>query len=226
MDRIAIKHLVIKLRKEGKTYSEIVKSINLIIPKSTLANWCRGIEMPSSYWKRLDKINAYNYIRAREAAWAANKNKREILVNELYQKNYLILDNIKDKYVLKSLLAMLYLGEGAKWKSHRGLMLGSSEVEIVNLYIKLLNKCYGINLKSLKCRVSYRADQDLSSLEHFWSKSTGIPLSNFYKSKPDPRTVGKATLNKQYKGVCVVTCAGTHIQLELETIPKIILMGL
>lgn len=133
---------------------------------------------------------------------------------------------LQDKDVLKMLLAVLYFGEGAKWKSHHGLMLGSSDPNLVCLYINLLRECYGINSKSLKCRVSYRADQNINSLQRYWSRVTSIPISNFYKTIPDPRTIGRPTRRKEYKGVCVIMCGGTHTQLELEMIPKIILKGL
>lgn len=226
MDRIDLKLRAQKLRSIGKTYAEISNSLGVHIPKSTIATWCRGIELPESYWKKLDKINAYNFINARKAAWSASKQRRERLVEELQKNNSVIINKILDKDILKNLLAVLYLGEGSKWKSHRGLVLGSSDPNIVNLYISLLNKCYEIKKDQLKCRVSYRADQKLKSLERFWSKVTGIPLINFYKSKADPRTIGKPTKNKEYRGVCVVSCAGTHIQLELEEIPKMILKGL
>lgn len=121
---------------------------------------------------------------------------------------------------------MLYLGEGAKLKSHRGLMLGSSDPRIIRLHIKLLAACYRIAREKLKCRISYRADQDLNTLQKYWSEITGIPLETFYKSKPDPRTIGKPTKCLDYKGVCVVMCSGTSIQLELDIITDIILESL
>lgn len=121
---------------------------------------------------------------------------------------------------------MLYLGEGSKWKSHRGLALGSSDPQIIKLYIGLLNRCYGLKLEQMKIRVSYRADQNIDLLQNYWSKITKIPKRNFYKTIPDPRTIGKPTKNKQYKGVCVIYCSGTDIQLELELIPKLILQCL
>ena len=124
------------------------------------------------------------------------------------------------------LLAFLYLGEGSKWHSHKGLTLGSSSENIILLYIKLLNVCYKIDPKNLKCRVSYRADQNINKLERYWSRATSIPLKNFYKTIPDPRTIGKPTKKKSYKGVCVVMTGHTDIQLELEMIPEIILKGL
>lgn len=124
------------------------------------------------------------------------------------------------------ILSFLYLGEGAKRGSHSGIQLGSSDQDIIKLYLRLLKRCYKINPAQLKCRISYRADQDIRSLEEYWSKITKIPLSNFYKTIPDPRTAGKPTKNSDYKGVCVISGSRSYIQLELETISKIILKGL
>lgn len=191
-----------------------------------MTTWCQGIPLPDSYWKRLDKINKYNYLKARKAAWTANKKRREKFRDELVENNQVLSKKIKDQYILKTILAILYLGEGSKWKSHSGLMLGSSDPLIILLYIKLLELCYGLSRINMKCRISYRADQDIKSLQRYWSKLTGIPPKNFYKTIPDPRTIGKPTKKKEYKGVCVVTCAGSNIQLELEAIPGIILKGL
>lgn len=226
MDRIALRKETQKLRMRGKTYSEIMNILGIKLPKSTVAWWCRNTPLPSWYWGRLEKINKNNREKAQKAAWLANKEKQERFLSKLIKDNKILKDKTKDRDILKIILAILYLGEGAKWKTHRGLQLGSSEPNIINLYIKLLNRCYGIKPNQLKCRISYRADQNLGTLEKFWSETTNIPLANFYKSKPDPRTIGKITKNKDYKGVCVVSCAGTHIQLELEEIPRIILKGL
>jgi len=223
---IDIQREVQKLRGKGKTYSEILKEINISIPKSTLSSWCQNVLLPSGYKKKIEELNKINHNKALAAALASNELKRQKLFLEIERKNNNLRYKMSDKDILRSLLAVLYLGEGAKWRSHRGLMLGSSDPNIVKLYIKLLKLCYGINVVELRCRVSYRADQNIKKLESFLSKVSGIPIKNFYKTIPDPRTIGKATKNMDYKGVCVITCKGTEIQLELEEIPKMILKGL
>jgi hypothetical protein len=211
------------LRAKGKTYSEILKEISTRIPKSTLSNWCRNVILPDWYQGKIDEINKTSFSKGLAVAHASLKIKREKLLSELRIKDEGIVNRIFDKDFCKCALAMLYLGEGAKWKFHGGLMLGSSEPDIVLLYLRLLEICYGIDPKSLKCRICYRADQNINELEKYWSKTTGIPLENFYKTAPDPRTVGKPTRNGNYKGVCAIMGGGTVIQLELEQIPGLIL---
>ena len=221
-----IKKKAQELRAEGMTYSEIMKLLNVALPKSTISQWCQNVTLPAWYQEKIDQINIKSFNKAQKMAWASNKIRRERLLKNLLEKNNDLLNELQDNKVLKMLLAILYLGEGSKWQSHRGLMLGNTNPDIIKLYIRLLRLCYDINPKQLKCRISYRADQDINKLQKYWSRLTHIPLNNFYKTIPDPRTIGKPTRHKNYRGVCVISCGGTHIQLELETIPKLILKGL
>lgn len=221
-----VKEKVRLLRSTGKTYTEIMCALGVQIPKNTLSNWCSDVRLPLDYIEKIKNLNAESFNKARKIAWASNKIKQENLLQKLEQDNKALPQKIGDKDVLKMLLSILYLGEGSKWKSHSGAVLGSSDPNIITLYTTLLKLCYGIQADQLKCRISYRADQDINQLQQYWSDTTRIPLKNFYRTTPDPRTIGKPTQQKEYKGVCVVSGPGTKIQLELELIPKIILSGL
>lgn len=225
MSREELKKQARLLRKRGKTYSEIKSRLGVDIPKSTLSYWCQGVKLPVWYDDKIKELNNKNFSKAQKIAWASNKNKREAFLESVKDESLKIVSFL-DKANLKIILAALYLGEGAKWRGHSGLMLGSSDPDVILLYMELLNECYGIKPIELKCRISYRADQNIRKLESFWSKITGVPLKNFYKTKPDPRTVGKKTQNKEYKGVCVLTCKGANIQLELEQIVTILIKKL
>lgn len=217
---------ITKLRKRGKTYEEIQGSIKERVPKSTLSYWCSKIPKTKFYLKKMETLSHKNIIKAREAAILSNRTRQERVLLEIRERLGRFKSIKLSKDLLKIVLSILYLGEGSKWKSHRGLQLGSSDPEIVKLYIKLLERCYEIERDSLRCYICHRADQNLTKLKKFWSSELDIPLGHFYNSKPDARTVGKKTQNKNYMGVCVISCAGTKIQLELEFIPRLILSGL
>lgn len=213
------KNKILELRSRGMTYNEIKTALKLDIPKSTLSYICHNVDLPKSYGTKISRLNKNNLIKAQRMAVEANKTKRLLFIDNINRKNQELVKNL-GKDSLKIALAMLYLGEGSKWKSHRGLMLGSSDPNVILLYVNLLKVCYEIDKHRLGCRVQYRADQDIRKLERYWSKTTGIPLRNFYKTKPDPRTVGKPTRRNDYMGVCVVTCGGTEIQLELASLAE------
>ena len=225
MDRINLSEKVKKLRGQGKTYTEIKSILKVIIPESTLSCWCKNVLLPPEYFNKIKLLNALNREKGREVALEINRQKRDKFLKEVKQEAAATLRKF-NRESLKIALAMLYLGEGAKWKGHSGLLLGSSDPEVVLLYISLLEKCYHIGTDQLKCRISYRADQNIRKLEKYWFNITGIPLKNFYKTKPDPRTKGRRTRKVDYKGVCVITCAGARIQLELEMLIKLLLKKL
>lgn len=223
MDRIEIKKKAQVLRSKGYTFEEIKKFTGINIPKSTLSYWCKDINLPESYYKKVDKLNRINRDKARKIAGTNREKERNHLIEKAKQEIQSSFHHINaDKKLKKIILAVLYLGEGSKWKSHRGLMLGSADPNIIKLYIKLLKDVYSIPKNSLRARISYRADQDIKKLTGFWAKITGLEANHFYKTIPDSRTVGKPTKNKDYKGVCVISCAGTKIQLELEAITNIL----
>lgn len=159
-------------------------------------------------------------------AHASLQLQREKLLNSLRIQNESRMLSSHDKNIYKLALAMLYLGEGAKWKSHSGLLLGSSDPNIIGIYLYLVRVCYNLMPENLKCRVSYRADQNIEELENYWSTITTIPLENFYETKPDARTIGKPTRDGNYKGVCVIMGGGTAIQHELDIIARLLLKNL
>ena len=225
MTRLILREKARKLRSKGKTYSEIQKILGISMPKSTLSDWCQNVVLPDWYNAKIQELNNKNFAKVQAIAHASIKRKRELYLKEVRKEASAVLKKFNTKG-LKVALAMLYLGEGTKWKSHAGLSLGSSDPDIILLYIYLLKKCYKIEPQILKCRVSYRADQNINELEEYWSTVTNISRENFYKTKPDPRTKGKKTKKLDYKGVCVLTCAGAKIQLELEEISKLLLKKL
>lgn len=223
MDKQELKRQAVRLRKQGKTYSEIQNNLRTAIPKSTLSYWCKDILLSQLYYDKIQLLNIANAKKGREIAVAVNKIKREKYLSSLVKRNKYLIPLLKNQDIAKIALAMLYLGEGAKWKSHRGLLLGSSDSDIVKIYIKLLQRCYNISRRRIRARILYRADQDINSLTIFWSHVTGIPKHHFYKTKPDPRTIGKKTKKKDYRGVCVITCGGTEVQIELDIIARMFL---
>lgn len=217
-----VRQKVVSLRTQGCTYKEINNALGMKLPKSTLSYVCSDIKKTPYYFNKINILKKENLKKAQKSAVLSNKKNRDILLEQINNKNYALLRSVKvlNQDTLKIILSILYLGEGSKWKSHKGLMLGSSDPYIINLYIKLLKSCYNIGADTLKCRVSYRADQNINELEKSWSKLIGIPRKSFYKTKPDLRTVGSKTKKKDYIGVCVVSCGGTKIQLELENLAR------
>lgn len=212
-----------KLRSTGKTYGEIRKFLGKRIPKSTLSYLCRGVTLPKSYDKKIKALNHRNLNKGRLIALEINKIKREEKLNKIRKKNQSVTKSIFIKDTAKIALSMLCLGEASKYRSQsRRFSLGNSDPRIIILFLKLLKYCFSFNLEKVRCTVQCRADQDTEELENYWRNITRIPKRLFYKPLIDPRTKGKPTIKKEYKGVLRVDYFDTHVQLELENLADLL----
>lgn len=214
------KDRVLDLRRMGKSYGEILNLLRVKIPKSTLSLWCRNISLPETQQRRIDEIARVAGSRGRAQALIVNRKNRLRYLNSLYKDNKYLLKKIKDKDTAKIALAMLFLGEGSK-SSRGAVVFGNSSPEIIQLYLQLLRYCYPLDGLKFCCKVQCRADQNIPELEKFWSFITNIPMAQFRKALVDPRTLGKPTINKDYKGVCRVDYYSAHIYNELLMICRV-----
>jgi len=224
MDREITIKKVQKLRKLGKTYSEIKKEIGQNIPKSTLSYWCKKIPLASDYHKMIQALNVSNLNKARNIALMVKRAQREKYLKSIEDRNRHFSQVIKNKDSAKIALAMLYLGEGSK-SSKGSLMFGNSDPVIIKLFVNLLRYCYKIDENKFRCTLQCRADQNIKKLEKFWAEITKIPLSQFYKARIDPRTIGKPSKKPDYKGVCRIDYFSAEIFIELMKIADIIYKG-
>lgn len=217
-----VKSRVKNLRSLGNTYSEIRKELGISFPKSTLRDLCRGVILPKSYFDKVGKINFENLSRARSGAWEVNRMKRKRFLDGLDKINEPIAQEIRGKPIAKIALAMLCLGEASKYGTGSTFSLGSSNPKIILLFLFWLRQCFDFKEEKVRCTVQCRADQDTLDLERYWQNITGLPKRLFYKTRIDPRTIGKPTKKPDYKGVLKVDYLDTKVQLELESLIKLV----
>lgn len=220
-----LREKAVDLRKNGKTYSEIQNILGVKIPKGTLSYWLKSVILSERHKIRIQKCVLNNIHKARPLAIAVNKEKRRCYLAVLWKKNIHLKELFVDKNIAKAALAMLYWGEGAKSRSG-SVLFGNSDPHMIKIFLKLLKIVYDADLKKLRCTVQCRADQDVGYLRRFWSKTTNIPLSQFLKTQIDPRTIGKKTKKKGYKGVCRIDYYSADVYNELSTIIQILSEGL
>jgi hypothetical protein len=215
-----IKEKVIELRVAGKMYSEIQAILNIKIPKSTLWTWCKGVTISDAAKLKMSEKIEQTLAISRIKAMDVLKQKRLSRLDKIYDLNKKLAGKIKNNSIAKIALSMLYLGEGGKTRS--SVMFGSSDPNIIGLFLSLLRQCYTLDESKLRFTLQCRADQNVTKLESYWSKVTKIPLSQCYKVQIDPRTKGKPSKKPDYKGVCRIDYFSGHIDDELKIIVKLI----
>lgn len=214
-----IKQRALELRKQGYTHSELQKLLKYPIPKNTFTGWFKNIVLSEQAKDRIiDRIRKGG-APGRAIAWQNTTRRRAELIERIYQQVDSEIKNI-DQTMAKLCLAMLYLGEGAK--SRETFRFGNSDPKVIQLFLKLLRQAFLINDQKLRCHVQCRADQDVKTLEIFWSQVSSIPLSQFRKPLIDLRTRGKPTRRLDYKGVFVVEYYSNLLFLEVKFLSDII----
>lgn len=217
-----IRKQVRKLRALGKTFSEIRELLNINFPKSTLSSMCVGVNLPRNYFDKIRQLNHQYLSDALKGAWMKNKIKRQNYLKSVDNKNEPAALMINDNNIAKIALSILCLGEASKYGKGKSFYIGNSDPKIIILFLSWLKKCFDFKIEKVRCTVQCRADQNVSSLETYWQKITGVPKVNFYMTRVDPRTVGKPTENQNYKGVLRIDYLDIGVQLELESLAKLI----
>lgn len=160
-------------------------------------------------------------VLARKKAAEVNRRKQAERQAEIGNRAYEVVEGRDSLSERKIQLAILYKGEGAKHGSYSGLSLGSSDSSILRLYMGMLYLCYGKTARKYKARIQHRCDQNEADLKEYWPHQLQLDKDQFYKSYADKRTLNKPTKKTNYMGVCVISCSGADIQLELEAIVQL-----
>jgi hypothetical protein len=216
-----LKQRALILRKQGKTYTEIVEILKTPIPKSTLSCWCHSIPMSLGYKNKIKLNTILNIEKARGVALGVNKTKRQDYLQAITEQNQDIALLLKDRGVAKIALVMLYLCEGSRTRKG-SLMFGNSDPLIIGIFLKLLRKSYPINESKFRCTLQCRVGQNTKELENYWTHITQIPSKQFYGARIDQRTIGKPLRKPDYKGVCRIDYFSADIYNEIKIIAQII----
>lgn len=210
------------LRRKGLSFDEINKELKLEIPRSTMSYWFKNVVLSESAANKIYQRNIIHLVKAREIGIKKHTINRSKYLNDLVQKNFFLKEKLSDESVAKLVLAILYLGEGGKNLQRSSVMFGNSDPDVINLFLKLIRQCYRIDENKFRCTVQCRWDQDEPRLKKFWSCITGIPMSKFYNSRVDKRTINKVTTKPNYKGVCRIDYLSSGVFHDILSIIKVV----
>lgn len=170
------KKKAIKLRKEGKSYSEI--NNELAIPKSTLSYWLREIEIDKKFKKRLEKLSkragSLALIRRNKLQTQKAKERATKILKESSKE----IANI-DLEKLKLIGTALYFGEGGK--SANRVDFTNSNPEMIKIIMKFFRKVCKAKEEKFRAQLSIYDKEKISESIKYWTRITGIPPAQFIK---------------------------------------------
>lgn len=207
----------ILLRRKGLSIRAI--EVKLGIPRSTLSGWFKDIKLTQAQKKKLYQNWLNALVKARKKAVLWHNTQKTKRIKQAENEAIEILKNldVSNKYILELALAILYLGEGSK--ANEETALGSSDPEILKFFLVCIEKIYNFNVRSIRCELYLRADQNAKKMKKFWAEELNLPLECFKQTNFDKRTIGFKTY-ENYKGVCNLRCANVAIQRRLLFLSK------
>ncbi|PIR85866.1 hypothetical protein COU14_02080 [Candidatus Kaiserbacteria bacterium CG10_big_fil_rev_8_21_14_0_10_44_10] len=198
------KELAIKLRKQGKTYNEILQVVP--VAKSTLSLWLRTVSLSAP---QQQKFTA----KKRAAQLRGGVRRKEMRLEQTEEINLLCkkdINKISDRELFFIGIA-LYWAEGAKKNADKpGVLIdfGNSDPAMLRLFIRWLNKFLAVSENDMTLRLYLHINHKSreASIKRLWSKELGCPVSMFRKTvykKHNPQTIRKK-VNSSYIGLVSV----------------------
>lgn len=202
------KQRAIKLRKDGKSYNQIRKLLN--IPRSTLSGWLSKEGWSEEIREKLTraankrsarKIHSLNKTRGRRLSEEYERARREAC-EELEDLKY-------DPLFIAGV--MLYWGEGAK-DPKQGVKFTNSDPKMIAFYLQFLTRSCGIPIEKIKAYLLLYPQINEKTARAYWSKVGGIPWNNFTRSIV---IRGRHATRRLGWGVCTLTVSSNYFKRQM-----------
>jgi len=185
------KQKAIKLRKEGKTYSEILAEIP--VAKSTLSEWFKSVQLAKSQKQRITKKRKASALRGAES-----RHQTRLSEVKSFERDGLTDVGAISARELWLIGVALYWAEGSKQHEHSpstGVVFNNSDSRMLLFFLRWLEQmkvpqtAIGFELYVHETRKS-----DVSAFRRWWAKELQISpdqLDRVYFKKGNPKTKRK-----------------------------------
>jgi len=202
--KIKLKKQAIDLRKQGKTYSEILEKVP--VAKSTLSLWLRDVGMAKSQKQRITRKRKEAQIKGAKA----RQNQRIQFTNRIYKESQKEVGIVSGRE-LWLMGIVLYWAEGNKekaWRPGSGVEFSNSDERMIKIFLEWLYLC-GVNKEDIvfKLHIHENHRSNIDNVLKYWIEQTGYPKKHFiyvYFKKHKPKTKRK-NIGYQYNGNLVVS---------------------
>lgn len=158
----------IALRKEGKSYKEIMELVP--VSKSSLSLWLRDVKLTKKQKNKLTSIRGAGGGEAKRKAWEV---KRQETMDgydpPLDDPNFM-------------LGLGLYWGEGSKY-SRTETVFTNSDPKMLRAFVVWVAEFFGEDFDRFSAEVHHYDTERDDEIKCYWSKLLGVPLTHFIKSQ-------------------------------------------
>jgi hypothetical protein len=192
----------IELRKQGYSYSEILKKIP--VAKSTLSLWLRSVGLAKRQKQRLSEKK-----RAGQLKGAQTKREQRILLSEKIKNEAAKEVGTINERELWLIGIALYWAEGTKQKESnpsQKVRFSNSDPRMIKLFLKWLTEKCLVPLEELNLEIYIHETAKIEEAKKYWSHVLNLPLTKFQKVRLKKHKIktNRKNINKNYYGLLAI----------------------
>lgn len=199
-----------RLRKQGKSMNEIVRELK--VSKSSVSYWVRDIKLTSRQRKELtDRGFSIDAIEKRRQNRIANTNlSHQIVVDKAK-------GDISDlsRYELLLVGVALYWGEGSK-ANRNVASVANSDPAIIKTMMRFFKEICGVEDNKFRGHIHTFSHLNTDEAEEYWSKVSGIPKSQFYKTYTKTSSASQGKKDSLPYGTMQIYVCDTKVALTIR----------
>lgn len=198
------------LRRKGMSLNDIVRELD--VSKASVSLWVRDIELSDQQRRKLS---------ARGRSVESIEKRRKNRINNTRQRHQIIIDAAKEKIpalTRQELLlvgAALYWGEGGKTKTGMA-RISNSDSEVIRFMMRFFREIFKVPTKKFRGHVHTFSHLNADTAEKYWSRISGIPRQQFYKTYSKPSIASKGKSDSLPYGTFQIYVCDTTIFLTIK----------
>lgn len=207
--KIEEKNKAIEMRKKGFSMGEISNTLG--VSKASISIWVRDIKLSRTHKNKISKNGrSIDSIEKRRISRLINERQKDEVVKINAKSDFRVIT----KSDLKIIGIILYLGEGGKTK--RGVArIANSDPDVIKITMRFFREICSVPEEKFRGHIHTFDDANVSASEEYWSKITGIPRSQFYKTYSKLSTASKGKRHTTLFGTLEVSVNDTNLYLTI-----------
>lgn len=210
---ISQKEKAIALRKEGHSYSEILKKIP--VAKSTLSLWLRSVGLAKQQKQNITAKRIAGALRGAKA----RKDQRIKITKEIKDEARKEIENISKRDIWLIGIA-LYWAEGAKEKetgTKAVVNFSNSDPKMILLFRKWLINTFLVSDSNLVYELYIHKTANIEKAQIYWSQILSIPREKMrtYLKKSKIKTIRKSTGDNYYGLIRIKVNKSTNLNRKI-----------
>jgi transposase-like protein len=190
--KLIAKQKAVSLRRQGYSIKEIAHQVS--VSQSTASLWARDVVLEAKARARLQSRVRLGVLVSAQRQLATTKSERDHFLRLAWP----IIESVgrSTPEQAKLCTALIYWCEGAK-SADNVLKFANSDPALVRFFLAMLKRGFDVKSDKFRAMIHLHDYHDERKQIAFWSKLTGIPPKQFYKSYRKPHTGVRQRTNYQ-----------------------------